>query len=105
MKNTGKASARNVVVTDPIPNLVTVVRTPSNAQLLNGVLTWKLGTMTPGTSRTVSVLVRLASGATAGSYRNDATADADNTAPVIGSTTGTVKVATPKAQRAGGVTG
>ena len=105
VRNTGKAAARNVVVTDPVPSLITVVQVPSTASLVNGVLAWRLGTLAPGASRQVSVLVRLSSGAPAGTYRNDATADADNTAPVVGSTTGTVKRPTPKATRAGGVTG
>ncbi len=105
VRNTGKTSARNVVLTDPIPNLMTVVQPPAGARLDNGILTWDLGSIAPGAQKRVSFLVRLASGAPAGEYPNKAIADADNSRPTVGSTRGRLDKPAPKASRPRGVTG
>ncbi len=105
VRNTGRAIARNVVVTDPVPNLVTLVQVPTGAKVVNGVVTWSLGNLAPGAIRRLVMRGRLAAGAPAGDYRNTATAVADNARPVQASTTGRLRKPNTTSRRSGGVTG
>jgi uncharacterized repeat protein (TIGR01451 family) len=105
VRNTGRQIARNVVVTDPVPNLVTLVRVPTGAKVVNGVVTWSLGNLAPGAVRRLVMTGRLAVGAPAGDYRNTATAVADNARPVQASTTGRLRKPNTTSRRSGGVTG
>lgn len=90
VRNAGTVVARNVVVRDPIPNLVTVIQRPAGATVENGVIVWRLGNLAVGQRRQLIVRARLASGAPAGTYRNTAEAVADNADRVIANTTGRV---------------
>ena len=105
VRNTGRVIARNVVVTDPVPNLVTLVQVPPGAKVVNGVVTWSLGNLAPGAVRRLVLNGRLAAGAPAGDYRNTATAVADNARPVQASTTGRLRKPNTTSRRSGGVTG
>jgi uncharacterized repeat protein (TIGR01451 family) len=104
VSNPGKANARNVVVTDPIPDRMTYVSSSPKGTLENGVLTWKLGTLKPKAVKTLTFRVRLDPTAPAGKYTNTATARATGIGPKKASTTLTV-AAPPRAPRTGGVTG
>ncbi len=105
VKNTGSIVAKNVVVTDPIPNLMTLVAVPAKARVLNGIVTWELGNLAAGKQVTLTMRVRLAGGAPAGRYANTATATADN-GPTTRSTTALrVPEAPTKKPPTGGVTG
>ncbi|MBI2684184.1 MAG: DUF11 domain-containing protein [Actinobacteria bacterium] len=103
VRNTSANIARNVVVTDPVPPLITLISRPSGATVAQGVITWRLGNLAPGARRTVTFLARIAVGAPVGTYRNTATATADGTTPVKASTTGILRRATRRPS--GGVTG
>lgn len=55
--NTGFVTATNVVVTDPVPAGLSVVKQPAGATFTKGTLRWELGDLGPGESRVVSVLL------------------------------------------------
>lgn len=57
-RNTGKAEARNAVLTDMLPNGASFVSASDNGQQSGGNVTWNLGTMAPGASKKVTVVVR-----------------------------------------------
>lgn len=73
VRNTTGEAVRNVVLTDPVPARMTLVGVPRGASVVNGAVTWSLGTMAPGATRTVTMRVRLGSNAPLGSYVNTAT--------------------------------
>ncbi len=105
VKNTGSITAKNVIVTDPVPNLMTLVAVPAKARVLNGIVTWELGNLAAGKQVTLTMRVRLAGGAPSGRYANTATATSDN-APTTRSTTSLRVPETPtKKPPTGGVTG
>jgi uncharacterized repeat protein (TIGR01451 family) len=60
VKNAGKTDALNVVIRDPLPSGFTLARRAAGATFRSGVLTWKVGTLAPGKSRTVKLTVRIA---------------------------------------------
>jgi uncharacterized repeat protein (TIGR01451 family) len=74
VKNTGKLPLDNVVITDPVPPQTSFVRASNGGQLNGDSVQWSLGTLDPGTSRTVQVTLRARA---AGVVRNRATAAAD----------------------------
>ena len=105
VSNPGKANARNVLVSDPIPKRMTFVSATPKATVENGVVTWSLGTLKPKASRTLSLKLRLDPTAPAGRYTNTATARATGIGPRRAKTTLTVPAPRPAAPRTGGVTG
>jgi uncharacterized repeat protein (TIGR01451 family) len=60
VKNAGKTDALNVVIRDPLPSGFTLARRAAGATFRSGVVTWKVGTLAPGKSRTVKLTVRIA---------------------------------------------
>jgi uncharacterized repeat protein (TIGR01451 family) len=53
--NVGDAVARNAVLTDAIPSGLTFVSASDNGQFGGGRVTWNLGALEPGASRTVTI--------------------------------------------------
>ena len=105
VKSVGKVIVKNVVLTDAVPNLVTLVGVPRGASVVNGVVTWLLGDLAPGASRKVKVRVRLAAGAPFGKYSNTASAGGDNARPARATTSLQVREPSKRIRRTGGVTG
>jgi uncharacterized repeat protein (TIGR01451 family) len=77
--NRGRARARDVVIRDRMPAGVAITRRPRGVTLRSGELTWRVGDLRAGRSRTVRVTVRIARD-TAGRRCNVARASADNAA-------------------------
>ena len=77
--NTGDAPALTVVLTDTLPTGFTFTETKTNTQ------TWGLGDLAPTESKTVSYTVSVGSDVTAGTYVNQATAQATDVDPVSAS--------------------
>lgn len=105
VRSIGTVTAKNVVLTDAVPSLMTLAAPPSGARVVNGVVTWLLGDLAPGRERRVLLRVRLAAGAPVGRYANTATAGGDNV-PLARATSGLrlQKPAKPR-RTTGGVTG
>jgi len=102
--NTSRFIARQVVLIDPVPDSMALVRKPRGATVENGVLTWKLGTIRAGRSKTVTMRVRILPGVPAGPKRNAATVTALGVPPETD--TAIVRVTDPPPPpRSGGVTG
>ena len=101
--NRSSFTARNVQVTDLVPVELTLVSIPSGATIRNGVVTWSLGDMSAGATRTLKMQVKVNPNVT-GRITNTATVTADGMAPkrdqAVTRVTGPVPVA-----RTGGVTG
>jgi len=57
VRNTGKVTARNVVLRDRLPGGMSFVRASRKSALRNGSVTFQLGTMRPGQRRTVTVVL------------------------------------------------
>jgi uncharacterized repeat protein (TIGR01451 family) len=79
--NTGFVTAKNVVVTDPVPSGMSVVTRPVGASFVDGSLRWELGDLGPGERRVVSVVLRTTFRGT-GTRCNVAEASAGN-APAV----------------------
>jgi uncharacterized repeat protein (TIGR01451 family) len=77
VRNTGRAAARGVVITDTMPAGMTLARRSAGVRMVGGRLTWRAGTLAPRASRTVRVQLRLDSQAQ-GSRCNVAQATAQN---------------------------
>lgn len=73
VKNTGDAPARDTVLSDPLPSGVQFVSASDGGSNQGGTVTWRLGTLEPGASKKVSVVVKAM---TAGSVKNTAKATA-----------------------------
>jgi len=102
--NPSRFVARQVVLEDPVPDSMVLVSRPRGASLVNGVLTWRLGTLRAGASRTVRMRVRIRPDEPAGRKRNRATVFAQGVPPE--SDTAIVVVRNPPpVPRSGGVTG
>ncbi len=76
--NTGKNTARDVVVCD-VPSRQLVFVAAPGATFSNGRACWKIASLAPGRSRTFVITVRLDTNAKPGRVRNDALAFAKNT--------------------------
>lgn len=81
VSNVGTSAASNVIVTDPVPAGMTIVRMPANARLVKGVIRWSLGVLQPGQKVTVRVALRTNLNVTR-SRCNVATASAGNASSV-----------------------
>ncbi len=90
-------------VTDLVPVSLTLVSIPSGATIRNGVVTWVIGDLPAGASRTLRMNVRVNPNVT-GTIRNTATVTADGLPP-RNSTAVTRVVGPVPVARAGGVTG
>jgi uncharacterized repeat protein (TIGR01451 family) len=77
--NTGNIVARNVVVQDEAPEGANFVEASRGGNFDNGVITWRLGNLDPGESRTVITTIE---GLEPGRLRNCATARSDFVEPV-----------------------
>ena len=47
VKNTGGATAQNVVVTDPVPNTLSFVSGNNGARVIDNTITWNIGDLPP----------------------------------------------------------
>jgi len=103
VRNRSTFTAKNVEVTDLVPATLTLVAIPSGATIRNGVVTWSLGDLSAGASRTLRMDVRVNPNVT-GSIRNTATVTADGLPPRDSTVVTQVVGPVPEA-RAGGVTG
>jgi uncharacterized repeat protein (TIGR01451 family) len=104
VRNTTATTARNVVVTDPVPARMTLIGVPAGAAVVNGAVTWKLGNMAPGASRTLSMRVRLGSNAPLGRYTNTVTVTATGL-PTQRARTSLIVTGPRRIPRTGAVTG
>ena len=73
VKNTGDGEARNTIVEDTLPTGTRFVRASDGGRTAGGKVAWNLGTLKPGASRTVEVVLRAEQAAT---IRNTAMARA-----------------------------
>lgn len=71
--SSGDVEARDVILEDAVPAGTTFVSATDGGRLMGGNVAWNLGTMAPGSSKTVSMTVRAD---TQGTIRNTATARA-----------------------------
>jgi uncharacterized repeat protein (TIGR01451 family) len=74
VSNPGTAPATNVQVANPVPAGATLVKASAGSRLHAGQVAWNLGTLPPGGSRTVEILLKAKA---AGEVCNRATALAD----------------------------
>ncbi len=77
VRNTGRVAARNVVLTDTVPAQMSLLRRVAGARMVNGTLTWRLGTIAARGSKTVRLQLRL-SASSQGQRCNVASATAAN---------------------------
>jgi uncharacterized repeat protein (TIGR01451 family) len=103
VRNRSNFAATNVEVTDLVPAQLTLVRIPNGAAIRNGVVTWRVGTLAAGASRTLTMDVRVNPNVT-GDIVNTATVTADNLPPRRDRARTEVVGPRPVA-RTGGVTG
>lgn len=91
--NSGTANAANVVIKDTLPTGTSFVSASNGGTLVNGVVTWNIGTLNAGvTGQTVSYTVR--AGGSGKIVNSDYTIEATGIAPVNGApvTTSIVQV-------------
>lgn len=83
VQNNGTALAKNVVITDTIPSgLILLEQSLSNAQIgADNTITWAIGDLEAGTSRSVTFQVRVPKVNESTSWTNIASTDSDNTDP------------------------
>jgi uncharacterized repeat protein (TIGR01451 family) len=58
VRNRGRSTAYNVVIRDFVPSGMVLVSVPSGGTMAGGAATWRVGTLAPGASRTVTVTMR-----------------------------------------------
>ncbi|MFZ4755949.1 MAG: hypothetical protein ACOYL4_08055, partial [Miltoncostaeaceae bacterium] len=75
--NTSAVTATNVVITDLPPSAFVIGSTPAGSTRAGRTFTWKLGTISAGSSKTVSIILNLKANAS-GTKCNVAKATADN---------------------------
>lgn len=103
VRNRSSFTARNVEVTDLVPITLSLVTVPSGAVIRNGVVTWPVGDLAAGASRSLTMNVRVNPNVT-GRIVNTATVTADGLGPRRA--TAVTRVTGPAAPpRIGGVTG
>jgi uncharacterized repeat protein (TIGR01451 family) len=103
VRNRSNFAATDVEVTDLVPAQLTLVRIPAGATIRNGVVTWNVGTLAAGASKTLTMDVRVNANVT-GTITNTATVTADNLPPRRDPARTQVVGPRPVA-RTGGVTG
>lgn len=83
VQNNGTATAKNVVITDTVRSgLILLDQSLSNAQVNeNNTITWSIGDLEAGTSRSVTFQVRAPKVSEHTTWQNVASTDADNTDP------------------------
>jgi uncharacterized repeat protein (TIGR01451 family) len=81
VRNTGRVTARNVVLRDRIPRGMSFARASRRVTLSNGTVTFRLGTMRAGQARTVTLFL-VASVDVTGRRVNRATVSATRVAPL-----------------------
>lgn len=106
VRNTSRFVARNVVVTDPIPDTMVLVGTPPGATIENGVVTWRFPRLAANGTRRFTMRVRISPNVPAGRLPNTGFATATGAPPV--QDTHRVRISnpvTPQAPPTGGVVG
>lgn len=106
VRNTSRFVARNVVVTDPIPDTMVLVGTPPGATIENGVVTWRFPSLAPNGTRRFTMRVRISPNVPAGRLPNTGFATATGAPPV--QDTHRVRISNPAAPQpppTGGVVG
>lgn len=102
VRNTGRVTARNVVLTDRVPSGLALVRRPVDGTISKGVIRWEIGDLQPGSFIFLSATMRLTGNRTARRC-NNAVVAADN-APAMRASACTSFIRVAGAQ-AVGVTG
>lgn len=106
VNNRSKFTARNVVITDAIPADLSLVAIPTGATVANGVVTWRVGNLAGGASRTVTMRVRVNPTSTTKLIRNTAQVTATGMPPKRSTVPTRIKApAKIVVRRSGGVTG
>jgi uncharacterized repeat protein (TIGR01451 family) len=84
--NTGSANATGVVLADTVPANTTFVSATGGGALSAGVVTWNLGTLAPGPSASVQMVVKVASPLPSGTLISNGSysIDSNETSPVTG---------------------
>jgi uncharacterized repeat protein (TIGR01451 family) len=77
VRNSGTTPARSVIISDAVPSQLSLARPARGARMSAGTLTWRLGTIAPRGSRSVTVALRLDATAS-GTRCNTASAAAAN---------------------------
>lgn len=103
--NRSSFTARNVVITDAIPADLSLVAIPSGATVANGVVSWRIGNLAAGGSRTVTMRVRVNPTSTVTTVRNTAQVTATGLPPRRSTVPTRIKDKKPVIRRSGGVTG
>lgn len=80
--NVGSAAAANAVIADPLPAGTTLVSASDGGAQSGNQIVWRLGTLAPNTSKTVTATVKAVG---SGTIRNTACVAADNAAQVCDS--------------------
>ena len=91
VKNVGDALAQNVVITDPVPNTLSFLSGSDGARLVGNTMTWDVGNLRPGASRTVKARLK---SSVAGTVPNTAYAKSDQ-AQQVSATDSTLLVGIP----------
>ena len=78
VRNKGSEAARDVAVCDALPGNMTFDARPSRARIVRGGACFSLGTLQAGTSKTVTITVRIDRTAQTGNVVNKATATTSN---------------------------
>lgn len=91
VKNTGGATAQNVVVTDPVPNTLSFVSGNNGARVIDNTITWNIGDLPPNASRTVQARLK---SSVAGRVLNTAYAKSAQ-APMVSATDDTLFIGVP----------
>jgi uncharacterized repeat protein (TIGR01451 family) len=84
--NTGNANATGVALADTVPANTTFVSATGGGALSAGVVTWNLGTLAPGPSASVQMVVKVASPLPSGTLISNGaySIDSNETSPVTG---------------------
>ena len=69
--NNGTSAVNNVVVTDAVPTNTTYAYSSNGGTLNNGIVTWNIGTLNAGETRTVNMTVTVNSGVANGTVINN----------------------------------
>jgi uncharacterized repeat protein (TIGR01451 family) len=91
VKNIGDAMAQNVMITDPVPGTLSFLSGSDGARLVGNTITWNIGDLRPGASRTVKARLK---SSVSGTVPNTAYAKSDQ-APQVSATDSTLLIGVP----------
>lgn len=91
VKNDGDALAKNVVITDPVPNTLSFLSGSDGARLVDNTIMWNIGNLRPGATRTVKARLK---SSVMGTVSNTAYAKSEQ-APQVSATDKTLLIGVP----------